>query len=247
MKISIITVVFNAVQYLEKCICSVLEQKNVHIEYIIIDGGSTDGSLAILEKYKSHFSYFVSEPDKGMYDALNKGVRQSTGDIIGILNADDMLADDQVLFEVKNYFQSHDVDALYGNLNYIDPETEKVIRKWISRPFDPQNFARGWMPAHPTFYMKRELFFKHGLYSLEYGSAADYEFMLRYLYTNKVKAGFLEKLMVNMRVGGMSNASWKHRKAALLNDFKAIKTHNLPFPLSTLVWKKLSKFSQFLT
>lgn len=247
MKVTVITVVYNANRFLEKCILSVLGQQGVDFEYIVIDGGSQDGSLTILEKYQSHFSYFISEPDNGMYDALNKGIRQATGDIIGILNADDMFANPQVLAAVVEYFSSHDVDAIYGNLNYIEPESERVVRKWISRPFDRTNFNRGWMPAHPTFYMKREKFFEHGLYSLDYGSAADYEFMLRYLYTHQIKAGFLEKLMVNMRLGGMSNASFKHRKQAFLNDLKAVKLHKLPFPWSTIIWKKISKVSQYLT
>ncbi len=247
MKVSIITVVFNGEAFLEDCIKSVIEQNYPHIEYIVVDGGSTDGSLKIIEKYKDHINHFISEKDKGMYDALNKGIKMATGDVVGILNADDMLASPNVIESIAKCFILQKPEALYGNLNYIHPQkTDKIIRKWIAKPFTKRGIVLGWMPAHPTFYVKRSLFEGFGNYSLNFDSAADYELMVRFLYKYNVKAIFLDKLLVNMRTGGMSNASLKHRYKALVNDYKALGTNNVPFPVLTVFLKKLSKVSQFI-
>lgn len=247
MKISIVTVVYNGEKFLEDCIKSVLSQTYPYIEYIVIDGGSNDGSLAILEKYKNHIAHFVSEKDQGMYDALNKGIKMATGDVVGILNSDDMLASPDVIELIASCFISQDPEILYGNLNYVSPgQTEKIIRKWISKPFTKRSIVLGWMPAHPTFYAKRSLFANLGYYSLSFDSAADYELMLRFLYRNDVKAVFLDKLIVKMRTGGMSNASLKHRYRAFVNDYKALKTNKVPFAFLTIMLKKISKITQFI-
>ncbi|SFG92862.1 glycosyltransferase family 2 protein [Pedobacter insulae] len=247
MKISIITVVYNGKAFLEDCIKSVIEQTYPEIEYIVIDGGSKDGSLEVIEKYKAHIDHFVSEKDEGMYDALNKGIRIATGEVVGILNADDMLAAPDVIESIANCFTNEDPDALFGNLNYIDPiNTSKIVRKWIAKPFTKSDIVLGWMPAHPTFYVKRSLFEELGYYSLNFDSAADYELMLRFLYKNHIKAVFLDKLIVRMRTGGMSNASMKHRYKALINDYKALKSNHIPFAFLTIILKKLSKIKQFI-
>ena len=247
MKISLITVVFNGEKYLEESILSVLAQDYPDLEYIVVDGASTDGSLDIIRKYSAQITHFISEKDRGMYDALNKGIALSTGEIIGILNADDMLASPDVLSAVAEMFRVWQSDALYGHLNYVDPaQPEKIIRRWRARPFKPRDMARGWMPAHPTFYAKRPLFNQYGNYSLNFGSAADYELMLRFLYKNRIKTVFLDKLMVNMRVGGMSNASLKQRYHAFLNDYKALRHNGVPFSIVALFLKKVSKLQQFV-
>ncbi|MBB2144120.1 glycosyltransferase [Pedobacter sp. LMG 31464] len=247
MKISLITVVYNGEKYIEDCVKSIICQAYSDIEYIVIDGGSTDSTLTILEKYKSNIDCFVSEKDKGMYDALNKGINLATGDIIGILNADDMLASKDVISNIVTCFKINNSDAVYGNLNYVHPENaNQIIRKWISKPFTKKDIKLGWMPAHPTLYLKRELFNRLDNYSLNFGSAADYELMLRYLYRYQIKAVFLNQLVVNMRTGGMSNASFKQRYHALVNDYKAIKANNISFPIVTLLVKKLSKLKQYL-
>lgn len=247
MKVSIITVVFNGEKFLKDCIESVIAQDYKNIEYIVIDGGSTDETLSIIEKFRPHIHYSISEKDQGMYDALNKGIRVASGDVIGILNADDMLVSLDVISTIVEEFELNKADGVYGNLNYIDTTANKnIIRKWISKQFIEKDILYGWMPAHPTLYLKKELFSLYGDYSLNFGTAADYELIVRFLYSNKVKARFLDKLIVNMRVGGMSNSSLKQRYLGLLNDYKAAKENNLPYPLLTVFLKKISKFQQFL-
>lgn len=246
MKVSIVTVVFNGEKYLEECIRSVLNQDYKNIEYIVIDGGSTDQTLPIIEKFRKQLHYFISEPDKGMYDALNKGIKKASGDVIGILNADDILASLDVITSIVNEFNQNEIDGVYGNLNYIDTSpNKKILRKWISKQFVNRDIVSGWMPAHPTLYLKRELFNRFGYYSLDFGTAADYELMVRYLYVNQINAHFLNKLFVNMRIGGMSNSSLRQRYLAFINDYRAVKENNLPYPLVTILLKKISKLQQF--
>jgi len=247
MKISLITVVYNGAAFLEDCIKSVLVQDYSNLEYIVIDGGSTDGSVEIISTYKANITHWLSEKDKGMYDALNKGIDLATGEVIGILNADDMLASPDIISHIAECFSNQNADALYGNLNYIHPlHTDKITRKWIAKPFTKKDIMLGWMPAHPTFYAKRKLFDIYGMYSLDYGSAGDYELMIRFLYKNAVKAVFLDKLIVNMRTGGMSNATLKQRYLGLINDYRALRNNKVPFRVLTVLLKKISKITQFI-
>lgn len=246
MKISLITVVYNGEGFLEDCIKSVITQDYADLEYIVIDGASTDKSLSIARKYQNQINTIVSEKDKGMYDALNKGIALASGDVIGILNADDMLASTDVISAIARTFSTSQADGVYGDLNYIDPiNTAKIIRKWKGKAYSLSGIKRGWMPAHPTLYLKRNLFEKYGNYSLNFGTAADYELMLRFLYRYRIEAVYLEKLIVNMRTGGMSNASIKHRKHAFENDLKAIKENGINLPYITLFLKKIRKIQQF--
>ena len=246
MKISLITVVYNGERFLESCIDSVIAQDYADLEYILIDGASTDKSLEIANKYRDKIDVLLSEKDKGMYDALNKGIALAKGEIIGILNADDMLATNDVISTIAKTFSSSQTDGVYGDLNYIDPNnTNKIIRKWKGKPYSLGGIKRGWMPAHPTLYLKRSLFVKYGNYSLNFGTAADYELMLRFLFKHKIKAIYLNKLIVKMRTGGMSNASLKLRKHALDNDLKAIRENGIKLPYLTLFLKKIRKIQQF--
>lgn len=246
MRVSIITVVFNCQEYIENCIRSVISQLYSDIEYIVIDGYSTDGTSNILDKYKSHISHYVSEPDTGMYVALNKGIAIATGDIVGILNADDYLEDRLVVGELVRCMLDHNSDAVYGNLNYVQRcDTARICRKWLSKNVSIKDFERGWMPAHPTLFIRREFFDLYGCYAVNLGSAADYELMLRFLYTHRLKAVFLNKLIVNMRTGGMSNGSLGKLYRAMIFDYRAIISHNLPNPLITLMLKKIRKLTQF--
>ncbi|RZJ79974.1 MAG: glycosyltransferase [Flavobacterium sp.] len=247
MKISIITVVYNGEQHLKDAIDSVLAQDYQHIEYIIIDGGSTDNTLSIIENYKTRINHFVSEKDKGMYDAMNKGIALATGDVIGILNADDMLANETVITQIANHFKQTAADGIYGNLNYVNAKNPtQIVRKWRTKQHVSKDFSVGWMPAHPTLYLKKELFNMYGDYSLNYGTAGDYELMLRFLYKFKIKALFFNKLIVNMRTGGVSNSSLKQRYLAFVNDYNAAKHNTITFPLMAIMLKKVSKITQFL-
>lgn len=246
MKISLITVVYNGETFLQECFNSVFAQTYPEVEYVVIDGGSTDQTLDIIQENRSGIDYYISENDNGLYDAINKGIQQSTGDVIGILNADDMFASDNVLATIASAFKGQPtIDGVYGDLNYVHPVTNKIIRAWKSRQASNADIKKGWMPAHPTLYLKRSLFEKNGNYSLDLGTTADYDLILRYFYTHKIKAVYLPVLMVNMRAGGVSNQSVMSRISAFVNDYKALKINKVPNPFFVILSKKLSKLKQF--
>jgi len=245
IKISVISVVYNAATTFERCLSSVLCQAFTNVEYIVIDGGSTDGTLEIAEKYRNRIDHFISEPDLGIYDAMNKGLRLATGDVIGILNADDFFADEFVLSKVASVFSNPQIQLLYGDLDFIDAQ-DRIVRKWRSGNYKSGNFDWGWMPPHPTFYSRRQLFAQRGLYRLDYGSAADYELMLRFFHQRPdQEIAYLESVMVKMLVGGVSNSSLKNRISAMTNDLKAMRNNGLRFPLLTIIFKPLRKLGQF--
>ncbi len=228
-----------------RCIDSVISQNYPEIEYIIVDGGSTDGTLRIIDKYRDFISVVISEPDQGIYDAMNKGIRRATGNIVGTLNADDALADNDVLAAVVRSFEQQNADVVYGNLNVIGMQGH-IIRRWVSKQCLRNSFSWGFMPPHPTFYCKRELFGKYGFYSLEFGSAADYELMLRFMYKHRVNGCFLNKVLVNMLAGGVSNSSFSNRIKAWKFDLKAMHHNRIKIPVLTVVLKPLRKLHQFL-
>jgi glycosyltransferase len=246
MKVSIITATYNSERYLEDCIQSVIKQTHKDIEHIVVDGKSKDGTLAIITKYNDHLAQWVSETDRGIYDAINKGMQMATGDVVGILNSDDMLDSPTVIENIVRTFEETKVDAVYGDLDYVAAEdTSKIIRIWKGRPFKRNRFHYGWMPAHPTFYIRRSLIDKYGLYENHYYTAADYEFMARYLYKNKVSACYLPMLIVKMRMGGESNKNLRQRLRANRRDYLAMKVNNIPFPLLVSILKPLIKLHQF--
>lgn len=246
MKVSIITVTYNSARFLGDCIRSVQMQNYKNIEHIIIDGKSTDGTIKIIKKYEAGISRWISETDKGMYDALNKGMKMATGDVIGILNSDDVLDNDHVIFNIVREFVANKADAVYGDLEYVAQEdTDKVLRVWKGMPYNRSRFEHGWMPAHPTFYVKRSLVEKYGGYETHYFSAADYEFMARYLYQHKISASYLPKLIVRMRMGGASNINIKQRLRANRRDYLAMKRNKIPFAFFVSILKPLIKLHQF--
>ena len=246
MKISIITVVYNGEAYLRDCIESIIHQSYPNVEYIIVDGDSTDGTLSIIEEYKMHVHQLISEPDQGLYDAINKGIAMASGEIVGILNADDMLADRNVIEQIaESFIQDFSIDAVYGDLNYVHPINNKIIRTWKSKQAGEKDIARGWMPAHPTLYIRKALFEKYGNYALNLGTAADYDLILRYFYQHQLKVYYLPFLMVNMRMGGVSNKNFLSLIRAFQNDYKALKMNNMPYAFSVLLRKKLSKLKQY--
>jgi len=247
MKISIITVVCNGEAYLKECIESIINQSYQDIEYIVVDGASTDGTLKIIEGYRYSIKHFVSEPDRGLYDAINKGIQLASGDVVGILNADDMLADRNVIAQVaKAFAKQAEIEAIYGDLNYIRPLNNQIIRAWKSKQAGIRDIAKGWMPAHPTLYIKKDLFKQYGNYALDIGTAADYDLILRYFFVHHLKAVYLPILMVNMRLGGLSNKNISSLVGAFENDYKALKKNRVPNPLKVLIMKKLSKIIQYL-
>lgn len=244
LKISLITVSYNAENTISRCIESVIRQTFKNIEYIVIDGGSTDKTTEIINRYKTQISLFLSEPDEGIYDAMNKGIKMASGHIIGMLNADDYFADNDILTTIAQAFNQENTEILYGDLDYIDSQN-KIIRKWRSGEFSHKMFNWGWMPPHPTFYCKRGLFQKYGFYSLEYGTAADYELMLRFMYHHKLNAFYLKKVMIKMNIGGVSNKNIKGRVKGLLFDYKAMNNNNILIPLIALIFKPLRKIIQY--
>lgn len=246
MKVSLITVTLNSSKYLEGCIRSVINQRYPFIEHIIVDGGSTDSTLSIIRNYEHHISTWVSEKDNGMYHAINKGMKMATGDIIGILNSDDLLASPDVISDIAHCFNNNDIDSVYGDLVYVDPiDTSIVHRFWKGQDYKRSRFHYGWMPAHPTFYFKRDLVDKLGGYENHYHTAADYEFMARYLFLNNVSAMYVPKLIVRMRIGGASNGSLYRRIRANRRDYLAMKKNKVPMPLIASILKPVRKLPQY--
>jgi len=246
MKVTIITVTLNSQKYLEDCIRSVTNQQYGNIEHIIIDGKSTDGTIEIIKKYEGNISKWISETDRGMYDAINKGMEMATGDVIGILNSDDLLDGNDVIGTIVKAFEDEKVDSIYGDLEYVAPDDlNKIYRIWKGKPYHRSLFHSGWMPAHPTFYFKREVFENFGGYETHFYSAADYELMSRYLFKNRISAYYIPKLLVKMRRGGQSNSSLKMRIRANRRDYLAMKKNKVPFAFLVSILKPLSKLHQY--
>ena len=246
MKISLITVTYNSEKYLSHCIESVQRQSYKDIEHIIIDAKSTDGTISIIKKYEAKIAKWVSEPDRGMYDAINKGMSMATGDVVGILNSDDMLVSDDVIASIVKVFEREQVDSVYGDLEYVDKEnTDRIFRIWKGKKYHRNLFRIGWMPGHPTFYIKRSLVEQYGGYENHYFTAADYEFMARYLFKHKISSYYLPKLIVKMRMGGASNKSISRRLRANRRDYLAMKKNKIPFPLTVSVLKPIIKLHQY--
>ncbi|MEM5563998.1 glycosyltransferase family 2 protein [Psychroserpens sp. AS72] len=248
MKVSLITATYNSEKTLEFCMNSVLSQTYTDIEYIVVDGNSSDNTVDLI-KSKAKDSpniTWTSEPDKGIYDALNKGIEKATGDIVGFVHSDDFLADDECISQIVQAFKNHKVDGVYGNLHYVSFENpDVVIRNWTSQPFQPKLLKRGWMPAHPTLFLNRKVYETLGNFNLAYKIAADYDFILRIFTSSKYSFHYLPKTVVKMRVGGASNKSLKNLIRKTKEDLKAARTNHLSFPLSVIVMKNLSKIPQW--
>jgi glycosyltransferase involved in cell wall biosynthesis len=247
MYITLITPVWNNAGTIEQCIQSINTQTQA-CQHILVDGGSTDGTLEIIEREKQSETLVISESDQGMYDAINKGITLAKGEVVGILNSDDFYANEFVLGRVAQVFQNQAIDASYGDLLYVDREdTSKVIRNWRSGQYNRKNFFKGWMPPHPTFFLRRSMYTKYGGYRLDLGSAADYELMLRMLVKNHLNPYYIPEVMVHMRNDGMSNASFIARIKANRQDRRAWAVNGLqPHPW-TLMAKPLSKVGQWIS
>jgi glycosyltransferase involved in cell wall biosynthesis len=246
-RISIITVTYNSAQTLEQTIQSVLLQDHEDVEYIVVDGRSSDDTLSVIRNYRHKIDHFISEKDDGLYHALNKGIALATGDIIGILHADDFYISDDVLTAVAETFKMNDADAVYADLYYVDKDnTDKIVRKWRSGNYTPGKFLWGWMPPHPAFFVKKEMYNRYGVFNTSLRSAADYELMLRLIHKHKIKLAYLPQYIVKMRTGGQSNASIANRVKANKEDRKAWELNGLKPYFFTLTLKPLRKIFQFL-
>ena len=246
MKISIITVSFNSAKTIEDTIKSVINQTYSTIEYIIIDGASTDETLEICNRYKNNINYFISEKDNGIYDAMNKGIVVATGDFIGILNSDDFYVDNKVISDVVDCLKLNNALGIYADLKYVDSSNVKKIKRfWQSGYFSRKKFRNGWMPPHPTVFLKRELYSKFGFFNLALKSAADYELMLRIFYKHEITPCYLSRVIIHMRIGGESNASVKNRLKANKEDRLAWEINGLKPHFFTLYMKPLRKIPQF--
>lgn len=211
MKISIITVSFNAAHSIADTFASVAEQTYSNIEHIVVDGASTDGTLDIIERHRANIAKIISEPDCGIYDAMNKGLRLVTGDIVGFINSDDFYASPEVLARVAEVFADEHVDACYGDLCYVEQENvAKVMRYWRSSAFEPGLFSTGWVPPHPTLYLRRRVLERHGTFDLHYRIAADFELMARLIEVHRIKTVYIPQVLVKMRLGGTTNRSWSN-------------------------------------
>lgn len=246
MKVSIITATYNSAGTVRDTLNSVRDQDYPHVEHIIIDGGSTDDTLKIVSAFP-HVGRVVSEKDKGIYDAMNKGIVLATGDLIGILNSDDIYTDTGILSTVAGAFKDPAVQAVYADLQYVEAgDLTKIIRTWKTGRFKRNNFYYGWMPPHPTFFVRRSVYEEAGLFNLGLRSAADYEIMLRILFKHSMQPYYIPKVIVKMRTGGMSNASFRNRFRANREDRLAWKLNGLTPYFFTLYLKPLRKITQFL-
>ena len=244
MKISVITISYNAEDTIEKTLKSIENQSYNNIEHIIIDGGSKDSTLEICNSF-SHEAKIISELDNGVYDAFNKGLKLATGDVVGFLNADDTFYNENSIQDIVDAFSNNETDIVYGNLDYVNEES-KVIRNWISRPYEKGLVKKAWKPAHPTFYCKKEVYDRLGGYNDSFKIAGDFELCLRFLEINQVPSFYLNKKLVKMLVGGISNSGLKSKWIIFKEDLRAFKINNISVNPVLFFLFKLKKLKQFL-
>lgn len=246
--VSIITATFNSVDTVGECLSSIRAQTHTNIESIVVDGASTDGTQALIQRnFADVVRHMISEPDDGIYDALNKGINASTGDIIGLLHSDDVLAAPDVIEGIANAFSDPRIDAVYGDLVYVSRnDPEQVIRYWKSSHFHRSLLHRGWMPPHPTLYLRRSLLDRIGLFDTNYAIAADYDHVLRIFQVTGISTRYLPRVLVKMKVGGASNKSFANVLQKSREDLRALHQNHVG-GLPTLLMKNISKVGQFFT
>jgi glycosyltransferase involved in cell wall biosynthesis len=242
---TIVTAVLNRRTTILDALESLRAQSYAQVEHLVMDGGSTDGTPEALRALAQEGMMLVSEPDHGVYDALNKGISLASGEIIGILHSDDLYGHREVLERVAGTFEDPTIDAVYGDLDYVSRgDVTRVIRRWRAGPFSPDLLSRGWMPPHPTFFMRRRLFVRLGAYDTSFRISADYDAILRYFGKGGIRAAYLPEVLVKMRVGGESNRSLRNMLRKSLEDYRAIRKHRIG-GVGTLLRKNLSKLGQF--
>lgn len=248
LKISVVTVTYNCAATIADCLASVASQQGVRHEHVVIDGASRDGTRELLEQHRQQLAILVSEPDAGLYDALNKGIARCTGDVVGFLHADDLYAGPQVLAQVAAAFADPRVDAVYGDLQYVSQhDAGQVVRHWRSTPFTRRQLEWGWMPPHPTLYLRRGVYDRLGVFDTRYRIAADYDFILRLFTQPGLKATHLPEVLVKMRVGGASNRSLRNIVRKSVEDWRALRRNGVGAlsGVGALLWKNLGKLGQF--
>jgi len=246
MKISVITVCRNAADTLGNTLRSVRSQTHPDVEHVLIDGASSDGTDAIIAMHGAHLAAVVSEPDNGLYHAMNKGIALATGDVVGTLNADDIYAHDDVLRRIAGIFSDPAIEACYGDLVYVarnDPG--RVVRYWTSREFEPGLFARGWLPAHPTFFVRRSVYDVHGMFDLAYRYQSDFELTLRFLEVARIRSSYLPEILVRMRMGGTTNNSIGNIIRGNLESYRACRHHGLAVSPAFFFTKFAMRLPQF--
>jgi glycosyltransferase involved in cell wall biosynthesis len=244
MKISIITATYNSEKHIQGVIASIASQTYKNIEWVVVDGASKDATVNVIKENYTGELNILSEPDKGIYDALNKGLTLATGDIIGFLHSDDFFENETVIERIATQFQLNNCDGVYGDLRYVNVEdTAKIVRYWKSNPFHSSLLKKGWMPAHPALFLKKEVYQKHGNFDTSFKIAADYDFMLRILKDEILKFHYLPEVITNMRVGGASN-TLGNIKQKMKEDLTALKKNGVG-GVSTLARKNISKITQF--
>jgi glycosyltransferase involved in cell wall biosynthesis len=245
VKISIITVCFNSSKTIEKTFQSIKNQSYQNLEYIVVDGGSSDDTLKIIKNYSSCISNYISESDKGLYDAMNKGISMATGDIIGILNSDDIFVDNYVLEKVAKFHTKNSIDASVGNITQFN-KNDKVIRKYSAKNWSPNKLKIGFMPAHPAIFFKRDLFENYGKYRLDFASGADYELIIRFFLRNKITWKYSDITTTAMLIGGISSSGYKSYKLISREIKKALDLNNIKFSYFKVLLRVIWKLNGFL-
>lgn len=246
-KITVITVCLNDKSTVEDTILSVTSQTHRPLEYIVVDGDSTDGTKDILEKYRDRMAVLISERDRGIYHAMNKGLARATGDIVGFLNADDVYTDTSVLAQVAKALADRDVEACYADLVYVSKSnSEKVVRYWKSKPYEPGSFKRGWMIAHPTFFVRRSVYERLGGFDPAYRLQADFELAMRFLEIHRIRSVYVPRIWVRFRTGGESNKHLMNVIRGNIEAYRACRKHGMNVTLFFIVRKILLRLPQFL-
>lgn len=245
MQISIVTAVFNRAGTIREAMTSVQRQSYPYVEHVIQDGGSRDGTLEEIAALSNEATRLVSERDQGIYDAINRGISRASGEIVGLMHSDDFFADDRVLEKVAARFADPAIDGVYGDLQYVSAiNPTKVVRQWTSGEYEPSRLPRGWMPPHPTLYLRRKVFDRFGLYDTSFRIAADYDAILRYLVKGQINLAYIPEVMVKMRLGGESNRSLERIIRKSREDLRALRNNGVG-GIGTLAVKNFSKIGQF--
>ncbi len=246
MKISIITATYNSEKNITDCLASVAMQSYKNIEHIVIDGGSSDKTQEIIKSAPS-VSKYISEPDKGLYDALNKGISLATGDVIGFLHSDDIFSSSDIIQKIADLFSKNNIHGFYGDLVFTSAVNQnQIVRSWKSKPFNHKNIKYGWMPAHPTLFLRKEIYEKYGMFDISFKIAGDYDFMIRIMKANQINLAYLPEIVTNMRMGGVSTGSFNDLITKSVEDMRALKNNGFKFPFLILAAKNLRKLPQLL-